>query len=497
MRILHWFRKDLRLDDNPALSEAVRDAQHDVVPFYASDPDWFKRADLAPTRVRFVLGALTELSAAIAARGSRLALAHGDPAEIVIRAARAVTADAVYWNDEYEPALRARDDRVERALRAAGVQVKRFHDRLLVPPGFVLSRADTPYTVYTPFRKACEALPIAEPHARVESLGAHDLPSPRLATLERLGFAEPKSAAWPAGESHAHQRLQRFLGGTGREPGAGLARYASERDFPAVPASSQLSADFKFGTLGIRRAAHGVLGASERDAKLREHAAKFVQELRWRDFYAHVLWHFPQVEHGAFRPEFDRLRWRGSDAEFAAWCAGQTGYPIVDAGMRELLATGFMHNRVRMIVASFLAKDLLIDWRRGEHWFMTQLVDGDLASNNGGWQWAAGTGTDAAPYFRIFNPVTQGTRFDPYGVYVRRWCPELMLVQDEHIHRPWEAGVDVLADAGVTLGKDYPFPIVDHAERRVQALEMYGEVSQGRRARGRHARRRDVRSVDA
>ncbi len=502
MRILHWFRKDLRLDDNSALSEASHDAQHDVVPFYASDPDWFARADLAPTRVRFVLGALTELSASIAARGSRLALAHGDPAELVPRAARAVNADAVYWNDEYEPELRARDDRVEAALRAVGVKVKRFHDRLLVPPGFVMSSAGTPYTVYTPFRNACEALPLPEPHARVEKLAAHDLPSPRLATLERLGFAEPESAPWPAGESHAHRRLQRFMdgtgrgpgGGTGREPGTGLALYATQRDMPAVPATSRLSADLKFGTLGIRRAAQGALAAAARDAKLGEPAAKFVQELRWRDFYAHVLWHFPHVEHGAFRAEFDKLEWRGSDAEFAAWCAGRTGYPIVDAGMRELVATGLMHNRVRMIVASFLSKDLLIDWRRGERWFMTHLVDGDLASNNGGWQWAAGTGTDAAPYFRIFNPLTQGMRFDPHGVYVRRWCPELTLVQDAFIHRPSEAGPLMLAEAGVTLGEDYPFPIVDHAERREQALAMYREVKQATTiARARPSRRSTVR----
>jgi deoxyribodipyrimidine photo-lyase len=491
MRILHWFRKDLRLDDNPALSEAAHDARHDVVPFYASDPAWFARADIAPTRVRFVLGALTELSAAIAARGSRLALAHGDPAEVVTHAARAVNADAVYWNDEYEPALRARDDRVEAALRAAGVRVKRFHDRLLVPPGTVASGAGTPYTRYTPFRNACEALPLAEPHARVEKLGAHDLPSPRLATLERLGFAEPASVAWPAGESHAHRRLQRFLGGTGREPGAGLARYASDRDFPAVPASSQLSADLKFGTLGIRRLAHAVRGAAVRDDRLAGHETKFIRELRWRDFYAHVLWHFPHVEQAAFRPEFDRLRWRGTDAEFTAWCDGRTGYPIVDSGMRELAATGLMHNRVRMIVASFLAKDLLVDWRRGERWFMTHLVDGDLASNNGGWQWAAGTGTDAAPYFRIFNPVVQGMRCDPHGVYVRRWCPELMLVQDELIHRPWEASPLVLDDAGVTLGKDYPLPLVDHAERRVQALAMYREVARGTPG-PRPARRRSI-----
>jgi deoxyribodipyrimidine photo-lyase len=476
VRILHWFRKDLRLDDNPALSAAARDADHDVVPFYASDPAWFARPDIAVTRVRFVLGALAELSAAIAARGSRLALAHGDPAEVLPRAARAANADAVYWNDEYEPALRERDDRVERALRDAGVKTKRFHDRLLVPPGMVMNRTRAPYTVFTPFRNACEALPLAEPHARVERLAAHTLPSPRLATLERLGFDEPESAPWPAGETHAHRRLQRFLGGTGAAPGAGLARYASDRDVPAVPATSQLSADLKFGTIGIRRVALGALGAVERDGRLREHVTKFVDELRWRDFFAHVLWHFPRVEHGAFRQEFDALRWHGTDAEFAAWCAGRTGYPIVDAGMRELAATGLMHNRVRMIVASFLTKDLLIDWRRGERWFMTHLVDGDLANNNGGWQWAAGTGTDAAPYFRIFNPLTQGERFDAAGAYVRRWCAELARVPSAFVHRPWEAPSHVLAEAGVKLERDYPLPIVDHAAQREAALAMYAEV---------------------
>ncbi len=490
MRILHWFRKDLRLDDNPALFEAARDARHDVVPFYASDPEWFARPDIAPTRVRFVLGALAELSAAIGARGSRLALAHGDPAAEVTRAARAVNADAVYWNDEYEPALRARDDRVEAALRAGGVRVKRFHDRLLVPPGSVTSGAGTPYTRYTPFRNACEGLPLAAPHARVERLGAHDLPSPRLATLERLGFEAPESAAWPAGESHAHERLQRFLGAAGRDPGAPFARYAGERDFPARPSTSRLSADLKFGTLGIRRLVNGVRDAAARSAAPGEHTEKFVQELRWRDFYAHVLWHFPHVERGAFHPEYDGLRWRGGDAEFVAWCAGRTGYPIVDAGMRELAATGLMHNRVRMIVASFLAKNLLVDWRRGERWFMTHLVDGDLANNNGGWQWAAGTGTDAAPYFRIFNPVLQGMRFDPAGAYVRRWCPELAKLPDTFVHRPWEAPVHTRDAAGVKLGANVPAPIVDHAERRARALEMYAEVKPVAPGARKHAPRR-------
>jgi deoxyribodipyrimidine photo-lyase len=359
----------------------------------------------------------------------------------VLAAARAARADAVYWNDEYEPSSRDRDARVETALLSAGLTVRRFHDRLIVPPGAVQSGSGTPYTVYTPFRKACEGLPIPTPHATVTRFAAHDLPTPKLATLAQLGLAEPESAAWPAGASNAHRRLERFLA-------QGLVRYASGRDFPSEAAVSQLSADLRFGTIGIRRVAHAALAAAAADDALVDTTVKFVQELRWRDFFAHVLFQFPHVATGAFRPEYDALRWRGGEAEFEAWTQGRTGYPIVDAGMRELRATGLMHNRVRMIVASFLTKDLLVDWRRGERWFMQQLVDGDPASNNGGWQWAAGTGTDAAPYFRIFNPITQGMRFDGAGTYVTRWCPELAGLPAEHVHHPWEAPPLVLAAAG-------------------------------------------------
>lgn len=469
MRILHWFRKDLRLSDNTALAAANREAGADVVPFYTSDPVWFAAPDMSSARVRFVLESLASLSRDVAAAGSRLALAHGDPVTTVVAAARAAKVDAVHWNDEYEPAARDRDSRVEAALLAAGIRVQRFHDRLIVPPGAVQSGSGTPYTVYTPFRKACEGLPIPEPFDRVTRLAAHDLPAPPLATLAQLGLAETTTAAWPAGEAAAEARLARFLS-------AGLARYASDRDFPAQPAVSQLSADLRFGTIGIRRVAHAALEAARLDDALVEPTVKYIQELRWRDFFAHVLFHFPHVATGAFRPEYDALRWRGTDAEFEAWSQGRTGYPIVDAGMRELLATGFVHNRVRMIVASFLTKDLLVDWRRGERWFMQHLIDGDLASNNGGWQWAAGTGTDAAPYFRIFNPITQGMRFDGAGTYVRRWCPELAALPDDQLHHPWEAPPLTLAAAGVVLGETYPFPIVDHAERRQQALDMYAEV---------------------
>jgi deoxyribodipyrimidine photo-lyase len=318
-------------------------------------------------------------------------------------------------------------------------------------------------------------LPASAPHPAPAHLAAHALPAPPLATLARLGFAEPVSVPWPAGEPAAQARLLAFAGGPG-EPARGLAGYATQRDLPAVRGTSRLSADLKFGTVGIRRVHAAVVAAGGDSPAGIAAAEKFVTELRWRDFYAHVLWHFPHVERGCFRRAYDALAWRGDDARFDAWRAGRTGYPIVDAGMRELLATGFVHNRVRMIVASFLTKDLLVDWRRGERHFMLHLHDGDLASNNGGWQWAAGTGTDAAPYFRIFHPVRQGERFDPDGKYVKRWCPELARVPAALVHRPWTAPPPVLSGAGVVLGGDYPHPVVDHAAQRGEALAMYRAV---------------------
>lgn len=476
MRILHWFRKDLRLDDNTALSEAVRGAAGDVVPFYMSEPAILSRPDMAAGRVRFVLGSLAALQDDIVRLGSRLLLGHGDAVEGVVRAARTAQADAVYWNDEYEPQLRQRDDAVEQALRAAGLQVRRFHDRLLLPPGAVSTASGTPFVVYSPFRRACEQHPIAEPHARVTRLAALDLPSSPLATLEQLGFADPTAVLWPAGEAAGTVRLEQFIGASGSTGQEGLAGYATHRDFPAVRAVSRLSADLRFGTLGIRRVAHAALAAARATPGLLQATEKFISELRWRDFYAHVLFHHPHCERGCFRREYDALPWSGTPEQLELWKQGRTGYPIVDAGMRELSSTGFMHNRVRMIVASFLTKDLLLDWRHGERHFMQHLIDGDLANNNGGWQWAAGTGTDAAPYFRIFNPTSQGERFDPEGSYVRRWVPELAPVPSRWLHRPWEAPPLELAALGLTLGEHYPHPMVDHAIQRERALAMYATV---------------------
>lgn len=465
MRILFWFRKDLRLDDNTGLAEAARDAGGDVVPFYASDPATLAREDLAPVRIQFVLGALAGLADDCARVGSRLALGHGPPLETVLNAARAARADAVYWNDEYEPAQVRRDAEVEAGLRAAGLAVRRFHDRLLAPPGAVLNGSGKPFVVYGAFRRACERLPFPAPFPDVPRLAAHDLPERRLATLADLGRTL-EVAPWPSGVRAARARLERFAAN-------GLVSYDIGRDVMAADAGSRLSADLRFGTLSPRTAAAAVRAAARERPMLAEAAEKYVAELRWRDFFAHVLYHFPHCEQGAFQRRYGDLAWPGDPRHLDAWRQGRTGYPIVDAAMRELVGSGFMHNRSRMIVASFLTKDLLLDWRLGERHFMNHLVDGDPASNNGGWQWAASTGTDAQPWFRIFNPVLQGRKFDPDGAYVRRWVPELARVPARWIHAPWEApGLD-LAAAGVTLGEDYPRPIVEHDVQREKALELY------------------------
>jgi deoxyribodipyrimidine photo-lyase len=470
MRALVWFRKDLRLDDHTALIAALHDADGDVVPFYASDPAILGRDDIAATRVRFVLESLADLARAIEQAGSRLVLDHGPATETVVRAARAARADAVYWNDEYEPALRTRDHAVATALTAAGVAVRRFDDRHLVPPDALRTSAGKPYTVFTPFAKACEARPTPPPGATATRLAAHDVPTRKVATLGPLGFSTEQER-WPGGARAAETRLERFLE-------RGLLGYPAARDrLDADAATSRLSADLTFGTISPRRIVERLREAVRADRSQRDGAIAFVRQLRWRDFYAHVLFHFPHVETGAFRREYDAIRWHDDADAFAAWTEGRTGFPIVDAGMRQLRATGFMHNRARMIVASFLTKDLLLDWRLGERHFMRSLVDGDLANNNGGWQWAAGTGTDAQPWFRVFNPVLQGRKFDPEGTYVRRWVPELARVPARHAHAPWEAPEAALEDAGVVLGVDYPRPIVDHAECRERALEAYREAT--------------------
>jgi deoxyribodipyrimidine photo-lyase len=455
-RIIWWLRRDLRLADNRTLHEA-QCLGASIIPVFVLDPCLLRSRKLAPARRQFLFDSLAALDAQLRVRGSRLIMRRGDPARELVRIARETRADAVFFHSDITPYARRRDLRVTRALEDIGARVHAVQDSFLAAPEEVLKDDGAPYTVYTPYRRRFDRV-IAIP-ARFAAHGRLHTPA-GIRSLALADFSAARDARWARGGEREAQRLLRsFL--RRRE---GLDRYEENRNNLALDSTSRLSPHLHFGTISARelvRAARAMTGKSG------AHSVNvWIGELIWREFFAHVLWHFPDAARAPFRRAYADLAWENDEARFAAWCAGRTGYPIVDAAMRQLNETGWMHNRARMIVASFLTKDLLIDWRWGERYFMTQLVDGDIASNNGGWQWAAGTGTDAQPFFRIFNPVVQGRRFDPHGAYVRRWIPELARLAERYVHAPW------------TMPKgmppiDYPDPIVDHARQRAQALMLY------------------------
>ena len=460
-----WFRRDLRLHDHPALAAAVA-AHERVVPLYVLDPRLLGGRFASPNRAWFLLGSLRVLAADLAALGSTLVVRVGDPTVVVPGVALAARATDVYVSRDHAPYGRTRDRAVAQALAATPVGT-RLHAKtglLVHEPETIATLEGRPYSVYSPFRKAWERLPRREVLPAPGALPGHDLDLGEIPTLARLGLGDGPTAD-PAllpepGEAAARRRLERWLA-------RGLGAYAETRNrLDLADGTSRLSADLHFGLLSPTEIVDRVTGDGEG-------RRVYLSEIVWREFYAHVLFHRPAVRHAAFRTEFDTIEWSGDESALDAWRTGRTGYPIVDAAMRQLAATGWMHNRARMIAASFLTKDLLIDWRAGEAHFMAHLVDGDVASNNGGWQWSASTGTDAQPYFRIFNPVGQGRRFDPDGAYVRRWVPELAAVTTAYIHAPWEMPPAVAAASGVRTGIDYPAPIVDHAQARARALATY------------------------
>jgi deoxyribodipyrimidine photo-lyase len=454
----------LRLSDNTALTDAAALGGGDVVPVFVIDPVLTEGRDVAPARLNFMFGCLRGLDAHLRQRGSRLIVRRGDPATVLPELARETGAARVNFNRDYTPLARRRDARVAAALRDAGIEANGQRDAYIREPGDVLSGAGTPYTVFTPFKRAWLALPkdwqpaTTPPALRaLPDLASDSLPDPEL----------DSPALPPPGERPAYARLRQFAR-TG-----GLDAYADQRDGLSVEGTSRLSAHLRFGALSPRQAAQAAL-----DAGSAKGAQTFLSELIWREFYAHVLFHYPHADGANFNRAFDRLAWGSGDAaddarRFEAWTRGRTGYPIVDAAMRQMAETGWMHNRARMITASFLTKDLLLDWRLGESFFMQSLIDGDPASNNGGWQWAAGTGTDAQPWFRIFNPILQGKRFDPAGDYVRRWVPELARFDAADIHAPWEASPLLQRAAGCIVGADYPAPVVDHAIQREETLRRF------------------------
>jgi deoxyribodipyrimidine photo-lyase len=461
MRTLVWFRgKDLRIGDHAPLRDAADAGE--VIPLFVLDPFFFApgRARQLPRRIQFLLESLRALEASLAERGSRLLVVPGRSVEVVPRLAREWKVDRVAAHRWVEPVGRERDRRVREAL---AVPVDLYEGETLLPPGTLRTGQGNPYSVFTAFARAFAAsADVGKPLAAPKSLP----PLPRglaagttaIPTCEELGIARA-AGALAGGERAAQERLRRFLEGPAPE-------YHELRNRLDRQGTSRLSADLKFGTLSIRQVWTEVKTALDGTSGGRS----FLNELVWREFTHSTLWDRPELLEQPFRRQFVGFPWEDDPVLWNAWVEGQTGYPVVDASARQLLGEGFVHNRARMIAASFLAKHLLVDYRRGEAHYMKYLTDGDWAQNNAGWQWSAGCGCDAQPYFRIFNPVTQGEKFDPAGDYVRRWVPELARMPERFVHRPWEAPDDVLRAAGVRLGKDYPRPVIDHRFARDRFL---------------------------
>ncbi|MFO1375753.1 MAG: deoxyribodipyrimidine photo-lyase [Steroidobacteraceae bacterium] len=485
MTAIVWLRRDLRLTDQPALAAAL--ARHErIVPVYIHAPA--EEAPWSPGAASrwWLHHSLAALARDIAARGGRLLVREGDSLATLRALVRETGATAVFWNRLYEPALVERDAAIKAALREDGVAAESHGAALLVEPWTVLTAAGEPYRVFTPFwRTASQRLdslppPVpAPPRLPAVAAALRSEPLDSLGLLPRIRWDTDLASRWMPGEAGALARLDAFVGDT-------LARYRSERDRPDRDGSSRLSPHLHFGELSPRQALAAVRGACSADPAAAGGAESFVRELGWREFAHYLLFHFPQTAAEPLDARFAALPWQQDEVAIAAWRRGRTGYPIVDAGLRELWHTGFMHNRVRMIAASLLTRNLFVNWLEGARWFWDTLLDADLANNTLGWQWTAGCGADAAPYFRIFSPVLQAERFDPGRAYLRRWCPELARLPDRWIHQPWAAPRDVLAAAGVLLGRDYPEPVVDPRASRALALERFAglkTIEPGRTAR--------------
>ncbi|MEF8937485.1 MAG: deoxyribodipyrimidine photo-lyase [Halovenus sp.] len=463
---LHWHRRDLRLDDNRGLAAA---AEGEAIGLFVFDPTVLDHA--APPRLSFMLDALDSLQAEYEDRGTDLLVAHGNPVELVPAIADESDVSTVTWCADYSGLARERDAAVRRALDDEGIERRAVHDAVHQKPGSITTNSGDPYKVFTYFskkwhdREKKEPLdpPAVDDLAAVES-GASEHTLDELPTLSDLGFDEPDADIPPAGTDHAKERLESFCAGD-------IYSYDERRDYPADRSTSRLSADLKYGTIGIREVYQATDRAhADADSESeRESVFEFQDQLAWREFYTQVLWDRPDAVTENYKSYERPIEWNDDPEGLQAWKDGETGYPIVDAGMRQLRDEAFMHNRVRMIVASFLTKDLLIDWREGYDWFRELLVDHDTANDNGGWQWAASTGTDAQPYFRVFNPMTQGERYDPDAEYIKRYVPELESVPAETIHS-WH---ELDEGARQMHAPEYPAPIVDHSERREAAIEMF------------------------
>ena len=477
MTTLLWFRSDLRLSDNPALAAALAHGGP-IVPLYILDDEDAGRWRSGGASRWWLHHSLQALAADLAKRGSHLILRRGPAERELDRVASEVGARTVVWNRRYEPWAVSRDERLKVALKGRGIAARSFNAGLLCEPWEVVNGKSEPYRVFTPFWRALRAglalpapseaprhIPAPQVWPAGEALGDWDL------TPSRPDWAGGLRETWTPGESGAQERLDAFAGRASLD-------YGEARNLPGREGTSRLSPHLHFGEIGPRQVWRALTAAAfaETGDLTPSGVEVFLSEIAWREFSHHLLFHAPALPEQPLRSEFAAFPWIHDSKGLEAWRRGLTGYPIVDAGMRQLWTTGWMHNRVRMIVASFLVKDLLIDWREGQAWFWDTLVDADLANNAASWQWVAGSGADAAPYFRVFNPVTQGQKFDPNGAYVRRWVPELAALPDKLLHAPWTARPLELADAGVRLGVTYPVPIVDHAIARERALAAYAST---------------------
>ena len=474
-----WFRDDLRLSDHPALHAAANTGAPVICLYVFDQPDRPNARPLGGAARWWLAQSLRALQASLQAIGSSLVLRRGPAAKIITALAQEAGAQAVHWNDIAQAPYQAQADQVAAALEAIGVASQGFPGDLLVSPTYIRNKEGRGLRVFTPFWKRVQALgdppkPLPAPKALgKDSNSAPTVASDRLADwyLEptRPDWAGGLRQRWHPGEKAAQARLCEFLK-------SHVAGYSGDRDRPDRAGTSGLSPHLRFGEISPRQVWHAArFAAAERHA-LSGDIDKFLSEVGWREFCRHLLFDVPDLATRNLQPAFDAFPWKHDDKALTAWQRGQTGYPIVDAGMRELWHTGVMHNRVRMVVASFLVKHLLIDWREGEKWFWDTLVDADAASNPANWQWVAGSGADAAPYFRVFNPILQGEKFDPDGAYVRRWVPELSGLPDGLIHQPWSAAPLELASAGVELGNNYPRPIIDHKVGRERALAAYAKL---------------------
>ncbi len=476
---LVWFRNDLRLEDNPALNAAVNTGRP-VLCLYILEQDSDLR-DRGGASRWWLHKSLESLSADIESAGGRLILRAGDAQKALIAAVEDTEADAVFWNRRYGAAEREVDSAIKSALKDKGLRAESFNGSLLTEPWTIETQSGGHYRVFSPYWRAVQACYSApSPAKKPKELAKLDVASDDLADWELLptspNWADGFEDVWAPGEAGAQERLKSFL----ESP---VNQYKIDRNRPDLKnGTSGLSPHLHFGEIGpaqIWRATQSRIDSGEVNEKS---ARVFLSEIGWREFSYVQLFQNPDLATENYNDDFDNMPWRDDEDGYVAWTKGRTGYPIVDAGMRQLWHTGWMHNRVRMIVASFLTKHLLVHWQRGEDWFWDTLVDADPASNSASWQWTAGSGADAAPYFRVFNPITQGQKFDETGDYVRQWVPELADLPTKHIHAPWEAYDDLLSKAGVTLGETYPYPIIEHKKGRERALDAYETLKNQRDA---------------